>query len=153
VATNLKDFVSTAGLRNLKILGPAAAFRGREDGQQWSEDPIHPQNVAYDLLAEMGSKLCAAAAATVVSAAAVAAVVAAARSERKEADVEATAAAEVAAVAGGTVVAAVKGAQPEGGEGGGNIDTRYRTRGKDHEGGDHHRIGEGAGRGRHHYSS
>jgi hypothetical protein len=49
VATNLKDFLYTAGYRNIKVLDPGSVFRGREDDQIWGDDPVHPSDAAYDL--------------------------------------------------------------------------------------------------------
>jgi hypothetical protein len=61
VSANLKDFLYTAGYRNIKVLDPNAIFRGREDDQIWGDDPIHPVEAAYDLLAAAGKELCVAA--------------------------------------------------------------------------------------------
>jgi hypothetical protein len=47
VAANLRDFLYTAGYRNLKVLDPGTVFRGREDEQIWGEDPVHPGEAGY----------------------------------------------------------------------------------------------------------
>jgi uncharacterized membrane protein YgcG len=62
VAANLRDFLYTGGYRNIKVLDPGSAFRGWEDDQLWGEDPVHPREAAYDLLANAGKDLCEAAA-------------------------------------------------------------------------------------------
>jgi hypothetical protein len=61
VSANLKDFLYTAGYRNIKVLDPGTIFRGREDDQIWGDDPIHPVEAAYELLAAAGKEICVAA--------------------------------------------------------------------------------------------
>jgi hypothetical protein len=61
VSANLRDFLYTSGYRNIKVLDPGSVFRGREDKQIWGDDPIHPAEMAYDLLAAASIELCVAA--------------------------------------------------------------------------------------------
>jgi hypothetical protein len=62
VAANLWDFLYTAGYRSVKVIDPSSVFRGREDDQIWGDDPVHPCDAAYDLVATAGKDLCEAAA-------------------------------------------------------------------------------------------
>jgi hypothetical protein len=48
VANNLRDFLYTSSMRNIKVLSPQETFRGREDSSLWREDPVQPSEEAYD---------------------------------------------------------------------------------------------------------
>jgi hypothetical protein len=52
-ASDFRDFTCTEGMRALKLLDPAATFRGTDDMVLVGEDPIHPTDMTYELLASL----------------------------------------------------------------------------------------------------
>jgi hypothetical protein len=52
VADNIRDFCFTTGYRMVKILDPAVSWRGKEIDTIWKDDPVHPSEAAYSLLAD-----------------------------------------------------------------------------------------------------
>jgi hypothetical protein len=50
-ADNLRDFCFTTGYKMIKILDPAVSWQGTDDDQLWGDDPIHPTELAYTLMA------------------------------------------------------------------------------------------------------
>jgi hypothetical protein len=52
VAENIRDFCFTTGYRMVRILDPAVSWRGKEDDTIWKDDPVHPSEAAYSMLAE-----------------------------------------------------------------------------------------------------
>jgi hypothetical protein len=49
---HLRDFLFTSGYRQVKVLELAVSWRGKETNQLWGDDPVHPNEEAYGLLAE-----------------------------------------------------------------------------------------------------
>ena len=51
-SNNIKDYLFTSGQRNGRVMDPARSLRGLAAAEIWGEDPIHPREEIYDLLAE-----------------------------------------------------------------------------------------------------
>ena len=51
-SNNIKDYLFTSGQRNGRVMDPAKSIRGLAAAEIWGEDPIHPREEIYDLLAE-----------------------------------------------------------------------------------------------------
>jgi hypothetical protein len=51
-AENVRDFFFTSGNKLVKILEPAMSWRGKETSCIWGDDPIHPTEKAYELMAD-----------------------------------------------------------------------------------------------------
>jgi hypothetical protein len=48
----LRDNFFTSGYRQTKVLDPAVSWRGKDSSRIWGDDPVHPKEEAYSLLAE-----------------------------------------------------------------------------------------------------
>jgi hypothetical protein len=48
---NVKNFMFMNNLRNVVVLDPAVDMKGLADDEIWEDDPIHPRESFYDLLA------------------------------------------------------------------------------------------------------
>jgi hypothetical protein len=57
-ANNLKDFLFTAGMRQVKILDPQVSWRDSDDSEVWGEDPVHPTAAGYEMLAAGVEAMC-----------------------------------------------------------------------------------------------
>jgi uncharacterized membrane protein YgcG len=57
-AENLRDFLFTGGLKQVKVLDPQVSWRGTDDEEIWGEDPVHPTAVGYEKLAEGVEAIC-----------------------------------------------------------------------------------------------
>jgi hypothetical protein len=51
-AENMRDFLFTSGNKLVKVLEPAVSWRGKESSTIWGDDPVHPTEKAYELMAE-----------------------------------------------------------------------------------------------------
>jgi hypothetical protein len=51
-AENFRGFLFTSGNKLIKVLDPAVSWRGKETAEIWTDDPIHPTETAYRLMAE-----------------------------------------------------------------------------------------------------
>jgi hypothetical protein len=48
---NIKNFMFMNNLRHVKVIDPAVDMRGLSDDEIWEDDPIHPRENFYDILA------------------------------------------------------------------------------------------------------
>jgi hypothetical protein len=51
-AENFRGFLFTSGNKSTKVLDPAVSWRGKESSDIWTDDPIHPSEAAYGMMAE-----------------------------------------------------------------------------------------------------
>jgi hypothetical protein len=51
-AENFCGFLFTSGNKLIKVLDPTVSWRGKESTYVWEDDPIHPSEAAYGLMAE-----------------------------------------------------------------------------------------------------
>jgi hypothetical protein len=51
-AENFRNFLFTSGNKLIKVLDPAVSWRGKNTADIWGDNPIHPSEVAYRLMAE-----------------------------------------------------------------------------------------------------
>jgi lysophospholipase L1-like esterase len=51
-AEHFRDFLFTSGHKLVKVLEPAVSWRGKETSYIWGADPVHPNEKAYDLMAD-----------------------------------------------------------------------------------------------------
>jgi hypothetical protein len=51
-AENFRNFLFTSGNKLIKVLDPAVSWRGKDTSDIWGDDPIHPTEMAYGLMAE-----------------------------------------------------------------------------------------------------
>jgi hypothetical protein len=49
---NFKDFMFTSGYKLFKVLDPYVSWKGAATNNIWGDDPVHPTEAAYNLLAE-----------------------------------------------------------------------------------------------------
>jgi hypothetical protein len=49
---NFKDFMFTSGYKSIKVLDPYVSWKGAAANNIWGEDPVHPIEAAYNLIAE-----------------------------------------------------------------------------------------------------
>jgi hypothetical protein len=52
VAANRKDFLFTSGYKLIKVLDPTVSWRGKGKEELWGDDPVHPTEEAYKLMAQ-----------------------------------------------------------------------------------------------------
>jgi hypothetical protein len=57
-AEHVRDFVFTPGHKSAKVLDPAVSWRNRDSADIWGDDPVHPMEAAYGLLAEGILQIC-----------------------------------------------------------------------------------------------
>jgi hypothetical protein len=49
---NFKDFMFTSGYKLIKVLDLYVSWKGEATNNIWGDDPVHPTEAAYNLLAE-----------------------------------------------------------------------------------------------------
>jgi hypothetical protein len=52
VAENLRDFMFTSGYKLFKVLDPNVSWRGKQKEEIWGDDPVHPKEEGYKLMAQ-----------------------------------------------------------------------------------------------------
>jgi hypothetical protein len=58
IAENLRDFLFTSRYKQYKVLDPAVSWRNKDNSYLWGEDPVHPSEAAYCLLADSALHIC-----------------------------------------------------------------------------------------------